>query len=89
MFRWEDSLVSRVDGVPDGRPIHVKSVYKCGFKNIWICVDGAFTIVSIYKYDQNHYIFSFLSYSEALFAWESQTLKDSKKGRLHDGVILL
>ena len=38
----EDSLVSRVDGIPDGRPIQVKNIYKCGFKNIRICVDGPF-----------------------------------------------
>ena len=38
----EDSLVSRVDGIPDGRPIQVKHIYKCGFKNIRICVDGPF-----------------------------------------------
>ena len=38
----EDSLVSRVGGIPDGRPIQVKNIYKCGFKNIRICVDGPF-----------------------------------------------
>ena len=31
-----------MDGIPDGRPIHVKNIYKCAFKNIRICVDGAF-----------------------------------------------
>ena len=36
------SLVSRVDGIPDGRSIHVKNIYKCGFINIQICMDGAF-----------------------------------------------
>ena len=35
-------MVSRVDEIPDGRPIHVKSIYKCGFKNIRICANGAF-----------------------------------------------
>ena len=38
----EDSLVSRVDGIPDGRPIHVKNKSKCAFKNIRICMDRAF-----------------------------------------------
>ena len=38
----EDSLVSRVDGIPDGRPIHVKNISKCAFKNIPICMDRAF-----------------------------------------------
>ena len=38
----ENSLVSRVDGIPDGRPIQVKNIYKCGFKNIRICVDRPF-----------------------------------------------
>ena len=38
----EDSLVSRVGGIPDGRPIQVKNIYKCGLKNIRICVDGPF-----------------------------------------------
>ena len=38
----EDSPVSRVDGIPDGRPIQVKNIYKCGFRNIRICVDGPF-----------------------------------------------
>ena len=42
MFRWDDSLVSCVHGIQDGRPIHVKNIYKCAFKNIRICVDGAF-----------------------------------------------
>ena len=35
-------MVSCVDGIQDGRPIHVKNIYKCAFKNIRICVDGAF-----------------------------------------------
>ena len=38
----EDSLVSRVDVIPDGGPIQVKNIYKCDFKNILICVDEAF-----------------------------------------------
>ena len=42
MFRWQDSLVSCVDGTQDGGLIHVKNIYKCAFKNIRICVDGAF-----------------------------------------------
>ena len=42
MFRWEDSLVSCVDGSPDERVIRVKTLYKCCFKNIRIYVDGAF-----------------------------------------------
>ena len=35
-------MVSRVDGVPDGRPVHVKNISKCTFKNIRICMDEAF-----------------------------------------------
>ena len=38
----EDSLVSRVDGITDRRLIQVKNIYKWGFKNIRICVDGPF-----------------------------------------------
>ena len=53
---------------------------------------GLFTIVSIYKYDQNHFVFffSFLSYSEALICIRKpNSRKDSIKGRFYDGVILL
>ena len=35
-------MVSREDEIPDGRPIHVKNISKCAFKNIRICMDGAF-----------------------------------------------
>ena len=31
-----------MDGIPDGRPIHVKNISKCAFENIRICMDGAF-----------------------------------------------
>ena len=31
-----------MDGIPDGRPIHVKNISKFAFKNIRICMDWAF-----------------------------------------------
>ena len=53
-----------------------------------------FTIVSIYKYDQNHFGFFKISFIfnsvnlETLICMTSQILWDSKKGRFHDDVIL-
>ena len=35
-------MVSCVDGSPDERAIRQKTIYKCGFKNIRICMDRAF-----------------------------------------------
>ena len=57
IFRWEDSLVSCVDGIPDGRPIHVKNICKCAFKNIRILCGRGFSRLSIYKYVQIHFVF--------------------------------
>ena len=57
---------------------------------------GLFTIVSIYKYNQNHFIFFFLIScifnsvnSEALICMRKPNSEGSKKGRFHDSVILL
>ena len=78
-------MVSCVDGIQDGRPIHVKNIYKCAFKNIRICVDGAFhdsvttnmtRIVSFCFFIS--LIFNSLN-SEALICMRRPNLKDFKK----------
>ena len=95
MLRWEDSLVSCVDGIQDGRPIHVKNICKCAFKNIRILCGRGFSRLSIYKYVQIHFVF-LISFIFKFGKFRSLNLHEKakfwrilKKGPLQDGVILL
>ena len=53
-----------MDGSPDERAIREKTIYKCGFKNIRICVDGAFhdSVNLQIRPDSFRFFFFFISF---------------------------
>ena len=49
-----------MNGIPDGELIHVKNIYINALLKISVFVwTGLFRIVSIYKYNQNHFVLFF------------------------------